>query len=124
MACEFGLSPALGPVGYPTGAPVGPEELGRAVPEELVRRPYSEQTQRVIDEEVTRLLRQAEQRAVGLLHTHRTALDRLAALLVEQETVDGAVVLKVLADEHAHPPGRDEPVGVAAVGARSTEEIR
>jgi cell division protease FtsH len=62
-------------------------------------RPYSEQTQRIVDEEVARLLRQAEERAVALLRRHRRAMDHLAELLLEEETVDGAAVLGVLAKE-------------------------
>ncbi|MQS15646.1 ATP-dependent zinc metalloprotease FtsH [Streptomyces kaniharaensis] len=92
MVREFGLSPELGPVGYSSGSP---HYLGDS-PEDLLRRPYSEETQRAIDQAVARLLRRAEQRAVGLLREHRHHLDELAALLVAQETVDGAVVLDIL----------------------------
>ena len=92
MVREFGLSPALGPVGYSTDSP---RYLGGPI-EDGLRRPYSEETQRIVDEEVARLLREAEQRAVGLLREHREALDWLAARLVEQETVDGKVVLEIL----------------------------
>jgi len=92
MVREFGLSPALGPVGYSTETP---RYLGGPI-EDGLRRPYSEETQRIVDEEVSRLLREAEQRAVGLLREHRDALDWLAAKLIEQETVDGSVVLEVL----------------------------
>ncbi|WP_424890109.1 ATP-dependent zinc metalloprotease FtsH [Streptomyces sp. XH2] len=99
MVREFGLSQALGPVGYASGAP---QFSGESAPEELAGRPYSEQTQRIIDEEVARLVRRSEERALALLRDHRNALDRLAALLVTQETVDGSVVLDVLRAE-AHP---------------------
>jgi len=92
MVREFGLSPALGPVGYSTESP---RYLGGPI-EDGLHRPYSEETQRIVDEEVSRLLREAEQRAVGLLREHREALDWLAARLIEQETVDGSVVLEVL----------------------------
>ncbi|MFI0737409.1 ATP-dependent zinc metalloprotease FtsH [Streptomyces sp. NPDC021100] len=95
MVREFGLSSVLGPVGY---AAPGQQLLGETA-EELQRRPYSEQTQRIVDQEVARLLGQAEERALGLLREHRTALDRLADLLVAKETVDGAVVLDVLRRE-------------------------
>jgi cell division protease FtsH len=93
MVREFGLSDAVGPVGYASG---GTDFLG-ADPVEQLRRPYSEQTQRMIDVEIARLLRQAEQRAVGLLRDHRDALDQLAAMLQERETIDGTVVDDVLA---------------------------
>jgi cell division protease FtsH len=95
MVREFGLSAALGPVGYASGEP----RYLSGAPEDGLRRPYSEQTQRIIDEEIVRLLRHAEERATAMLRAHRSALDRLVALLVEHETVDGDTVLGVLRDE-------------------------
>jgi cell division protease FtsH len=92
---EFGLSPALGPVGY---SDQSGQYLGGPVQDGL-RRPYSEETQRVVDQEVSRLLREAEERAVAMLNDHRDELDWLAARLVEKETVDGSVVLEVLHDK-------------------------
>ncbi|WP_440106376.1 ATP-dependent zinc metalloprotease FtsH [Streptosporangium sp. H16] len=97
MVRDFGLSPALGPVGY---CPAAPQYLGKDG-EDLQRKPYSERTQQIIDEEVARLVREAEKRAVDLLRVHRGALDRLAAILVEHETIDGDVVGGVLRDERA-----------------------
>jgi cell division protease FtsH len=99
MVREFGLSSALGPVGYSTGTP---QFLGGPV-EDGLRRPYSDETQRIVDEEVARLLREAEQRAVAMLRDHRDALDWLAARLVEKETVDGSVVLEVLHNKELVP---------------------
>ncbi|MHB8451629.1 MAG: ATP-dependent zinc metalloprotease FtsH [Mycobacteriales bacterium] len=91
MVREYGLSPALGPVGYSTGSPMF---LGS---EEIQRRVYSETTQRIVDSEVSRLLREAADRALQLLTENRGALDRLTATLLEQETVDGSVVTQALA---------------------------
>src|SRR5262249_19907316 len=52
MVSEFGLSPALGPVGYqPARSPFLPDAMSQ-----ILRGPYSEQTQRQIDQEVARLL--------------------------------------------------------------------
>jgi cell division protease FtsH len=109
MVREFGLSPALGPVGYSSDTP---RYLGGPI-EDGLRRPYSEETQRVVDEEVARLLREAEQRAVAMLNDHRDALDWLAARLIEKETVDGGVVLDVLHNKQQLVPraGRSDPVG-------------
>ena len=90
MVREFGMSPALGPVGFASGSPL---YLGG---EEVRSRPYAEATQRVIDEEVATLLRQAEQRATTMLGDHRQALDQLTELLLERETVDGTDVDAVL----------------------------
>jgi cell division protease FtsH len=92
MVRDFGLSPAMGPVGYAAGAADQLEETAG----QPWARPYAEQTQRLIDREAARLLREAEQRAVSLLSEHRSALDRLAALLADRETVDGQAVLDVL----------------------------
>jgi cell division protease FtsH len=50
---------------------------------------------------VSRLLREAEERAVTLLRSHRTPLTRLTAQLLEQETVDGEAVQAVLANERS-----------------------
>jgi cell division protease FtsH len=88
MVVEFGLSDALGPVGYASDAP---EYLGTS-PDGARGHPYSEETQRLVDTEVARLLREAEARAVELLRAHRGELDRLAELLMAEETVDGSVV--------------------------------
>ena len=95
MVREFGLSPALGPVGY---SDQGAQYLGGPIQDGL-RRPFSEETQRVVDQEVSRLLREAEERAVAMLNDHRDQLDWLAARLIETETVDGSVVLEVLHDK-------------------------
>jgi cell division protease FtsH len=89
MVREFGLSDALGPVGYGTDAP---QYLGGGPGE----RTYSEDTQRVIDTEVSRLLRAAEARACELLRGRRDALDALTAALLEQETVTGDVVRAIV----------------------------
>ncbi|RMI33540.1 ATP-dependent zinc metalloprotease FtsH [Nocardia stercoris] len=87
MVREFGLSAALGPIGYPLGGSVF---LGGG--SELTSRPFAEATQAAIDNDVSRLLRVAEKQAVDLLESHRDALDRLVAMLLEQETVDGSQV--------------------------------
>ncbi|MFJ1569278.1 ATP-dependent zinc metalloprotease FtsH [Streptomyces erythrochromogenes] len=103
MVAEFGLSPALGPIGYAAGAPhyVGSENAEEA----MGRRPYSEHTQRIVDEETARLVGQAEKRAVALLRDHRAELDTLAGLLVARETVDGSVVLDVLGRQRTEHDG-------------------
>jgi len=91
MVREFGLSDTLGPVGYPEGGSVFLGGGGAA----MSSRPFAEATQAEIDEEVSRLLRQAEQRAIGLLKDHRPELDALVELLLEKETVDGSDVYRL-----------------------------
>ena len=91
MVREFGMSPVLGPVGYPEGGSVF---LGGGGPG-LSSRPYAEATQAAIDGEVSKLVRQAEERAVNLLSTHRSELQSLFTLLLEKETVDGSDVYRL-----------------------------
>ncbi len=92
MVREFGLSPALGPVGYPEGGSVF---LGGGGPG-MSSRPFAEATQAAIDSEVARLLREAEEQAMALLRSHQTELRQVVGLLLEQETVDGDAVYGVL----------------------------
>jgi cell division protease FtsH len=125
MVREFGLSPAIGPVGYPEGGSVF---LGAGGPG-MSSRPFAEATQAVIDSEVARLLREAEEQAVDLLRGHRAELHSLVDLLLEQETVDGSAVYRVLGmtpPEHrqdgmvmapARPAIAASPAAVPAAGA-------
>jgi cell division protease FtsH len=92
MVREFGLSPALGPVGYPEGGSVFLGGGGSA----MSSRPFAEATQAKVDSEVSRLLREAEETAVGLIRSHRPELEQLVSLLLEQETVDGSAVYRIV----------------------------
>jgi len=112
MVREFGMSAALGPVGFASGSPM---YLGG---EEVRSRPYAEATQRVIDEEVAKLLREAEQRATAILTEHRDALERLTELLLERETIDGTDLDEVL----GRVPGHRQPVGATGHATAAAEE--
>ena len=117
MVREFGLSPALGPVGYPEGGSVF---LGGGGPG-LSSRPFAEATQAAIDTEVARLLRDAEQSAVELIRAHRAELGQLVELLLDQETVDGEAVYRIVGkpvpgrrrEELAIAPHRGSPSDAA-----------
>src|ERR1700761_6104475 len=108
MVREFGLSPELGPVGYPEGGSVF---LGGGGPG-MSSRPYAEATQAEIDREVSKLLREAEERAVDLLKAHRPELKALVDLLLEKETVDGSDVYRL-----AGRPDRSAATSPAAPAA-------
>jgi cell division protease FtsH len=106
MVREFGMSVALGPIGFSTA---GPAYLGGGG--DAGKRPYAEETQRIIDEEVAKLLREADQRAAVMLTDNRDLLDRLAELLLERETVDGTDVDRIV----GRIPGDDRaPVGASS----------
>jgi len=57
---------------------------------------YSETTSELIDEEVDRIVRKCYERALELLSTHRTTLDRIAQELRRQETIDARQLRQIL----------------------------
>ncbi|MDA8359588.1 MAG: ATP-dependent zinc metalloprotease FtsH [Actinomycetota bacterium] len=111
MVREFGLSAALGPVGYPAGGSVFLGGGGAA----LSSRPFAEQTQAAIDAEVARLVREAEQRATAVLEEHRDVHAALVALLLERETVDGEEIYALA--------GRTPAAGGTSVGPRDAVHL-
>ena len=82
MVTQWGMSERIGPVFFQSS-----EEhpfLGREMTES---RDHSEATARVIDEEIARIVREADDRAYGLLETNRDKLDKMAETLVEREVL-------------------------------------
>ena len=63
--------------------------LGREIAQ---HRDFSEETARQIDQEVRRLIDEAYQSAYSLVDAHRDAMHRLAAALLERETIDAEEV--------------------------------
>jgi cell division protease FtsH len=112
MVREFGLSPAIGPVGYPEGGSVF---LGGGGGPGLSSRPFAEATQATIDSEVKRMLREAEQSAIALISAHRAELDQLVSLLLETETVDGSEVYRIVG--RPVPVGRSQELTIVPHGA-------
>src|SRR3989454_762963 len=98
MVTQFGMSDAIGPVA------VGDREaeifLGREV---VQRREVSERTAELVDTELKRLLGEAYERARVILTEHRDQLDRLAAALLERETLDREEVDLVVAGRTLPP---------------------
>jgi cell division protease FtsH len=107
MVREWGLSPAVGPIGYGPDGPSHENPFGG--------RSYAEETQHAIDQEVARLLREAEGTAVSLLRQHREVLDRIIGLLLERETVDG-MELAAIAGVAARPRAAQRVRGAAMTG--------
>lgn len=83
MVTRFGMSDRLGQVAL--GRQQGNMFLGRDITAE---RDFSEKTAATIDEEVRQLVDKAYKRAKDVLVGNRHVLDRLAAMLIEKETVD------------------------------------
>ncbi len=82
MVTEYGMSEKLGPRRFVTqeGEPFLGLEHAR-VPD------HGDEVAAHVDEEVSRLLEEAHDRARRILESHRPGLDRLAAALLEEETV-------------------------------------
>jgi cell division protease FtsH len=94
MVCEYGMSDLLGPRTF--GEPSGHVFLGKDMTRE---RNYSEETAATIDKEIHRLLSSAYEGAKRILTENKDALDRIAAALLERETLDGEELDKVIAGE-------------------------
>ena len=91
MVCQWGMSTEMGPVSY-TEYP-GQVFLGR----DLQRhKGFSNESTKMIDKEVRRVLGESYQRAKQILTDNRDALENVTTKLLEQETIDGELVLQCL----------------------------
>jgi cell division protease FtsH len=93
MVTTYGMSDRLGP--QQLGSKSGEVFLGKEYGHEAT---YSDEIAGQIDEEVRRLVDHAHDRARFILVTHRAILDRLAASLVEKETLDDGDLAEVFGD--------------------------
>ncbi|MBC7419330.1 MAG: ATP-dependent zinc metalloprotease FtsH [Bdellovibrio sp.] len=88
MVTEWGMSPKLGPQAYEkSDSPVfqGMSYGGKS-------KDYSDAKAQEIDEEVSRIISEGYKKAVDVLTTHKDALERLTAALLEFETIDSVEV--------------------------------
>jgi cell division protease FtsH len=99
MVCEYGMS-RLGPLTF------GKKEeqifLGREIAQ---HRDFSEETARQIDLEVRRLIDEAYQSAYSIIQANQDPMHRIAAALLERETIDAEEV-KMLIEGRQLPPVR------------------
>ncbi len=90
MVCDWGMS-VLGPISF--GSNEDTVFLGR----EITRsQNHSEETSRVIDSEVKKLVDEQYARAKEIITAHRAALEKIADVLLEFETIDGVHVNEIL----------------------------
>jgi len=122
MVTQFGMSDAIGPIA------VGDREqeifLGREV---VQRREISDRTAQLVDEEVRRILTNAYSDAQRILGERRTALDRLAAALLERETLDREEVEMVVAGKPLPPQtpaAAPPPAGAEAPAKEKAQPAR
>jgi cell division protease FtsH len=97
MVREWGMSKEIGPMAWGSQGQVF---LG----EDLIHtRDYSDETSKVIDDEVERILREQESRAIDLVTQHRRGLDAVAHALLENETLDGETVGRLVDEAFGRP---------------------
>ncbi len=92
MVTRYGMSDKLGPRTF------GEHEelifLGREIHEE---RDYSDRTADDIDKEVSRLINEARERAGEILKNNKEKLERMAAALLEKETIEQEEISAIMA---------------------------
>lgn len=91
MVREWGMSDKVGPMAWS-----GQQQV--FLGEDLMTsgREYSDSTAQLLDEEVSRILHEQEQRAHDLLTQHRKGLELVAEKLIEEETIDGPTVGRLI----------------------------
>ncbi len=116
MVCEYGMS-RLGPLTF------GKKEeqifLGREIAQ---HRDFSEETARQIDLEVRRLIDEAYQSAHSIVETHGDAMHRIAAALLERETIDAEEV-RMLIEGQTLPPIRSILASPTDTGSGSVQQV-
>ena len=90
MVREWGMSKLVGPMAWGSRGQVF---LGDDL---LSSREYSDYTAQLIDEEVQRILMDQESRCRALLTEYRSALNLIAEALLEQETISGEEVGRLI----------------------------
>ena len=91
MVREWGMSDKVGPMAWN-----GQQQV--FLGEDLMTsgREYSDSTAQLLDEETSRILHEQELRAHTLLTHHRKGLELVAEKLMEDETIDGATVGRIV----------------------------
>jgi cell division protease FtsH len=95
MVCEWGMSPAMGPLTF------GKREESIFLGKEFARhQDYSEATAVQIDEQIRVFITTAYDGARTLIEANREALEAISAALLEDEVLDGEEIYTLL-DEHS-----------------------
>jgi len=111
MVTEWGMSEKLGPLTF------GQKQDEVFLARDMTRlRNYSEEVAGLIDEEVRNFVHAAYQKALDILTKHRDALDKLATILLEKETLEGQELQDLLAEllpPRPKPPEKDNVLNTA-----------
>ncbi len=120
MVREWGMSDRLGPMAW------GSQNVVFLGEDLLHSAEYSDRTARLVDEEVERILREQEARATKILERHLPGLTAVANSLLENETISGEDVSRLVDEaygEPVHPDGK-KPASVTKLSDfRPSKEI-
>jgi cell division protease FtsH len=105
MVREWGMSDTVGPMAWH-----GQQQV--FLGEDLMTsgREYSDATAKTMDDEISRILLEQEQRAHDVLMKHRKGLDLVAQALLEQETIDGPTVGRLIQQGLDIPAASEAPI--------------
>lgn len=107
MVSRYGMSDKVGPVAFADGDGFGGDR-------------YSQEVAAKIDSEVTRILEDAKERARVVITEHRKALDSIAKVLVEKETIEREDFEKLLILNGITPKKKEEEEGIVIAPELST----
>jgi cell division protease FtsH len=114
MVTQYGMSKRFGLVGLEVQAN-----------QYLDNRPVmncSDATAAEVDQEVMRVLKEAYDEAKRLLTEHREALDKIAAFLIEKETITGKEFMKIFHEVEGIQES-DKKAPVSRISERAKEEV-
>jgi cell division protease FtsH len=92
MVTEWGMNENLGALSFQHPEQSYPNQ------EFMLHKDYSEHTAELIDEEVRKLISDNEQRTLETLKAHRQELDRIAAALIERESLSDSDVAAIVGE--------------------------
>ena len=90
MVCDWGMT-KLGPIAY--GESQSHAYMGTVA---AGAKNYSEETAQKIDQMIHSIVQEQYERSLQILNEHRSALDTMAAALLEHETIEGTHVSEIL----------------------------
>jgi cell division protease FtsH len=90
MVTEWGMNENLGALSFQHPEQSYPNQ------EFMLHKDYSEHTAELIDDEVRNLISNNERRTMETLQAHRTELDRIAAALIERESLSDSDVAEIV----------------------------
>jgi cell division protease FtsH len=114
MVCEYGMS-GMGPLTF------GKKEeqifLGREISQ---HRDFSEETARQIDAEVRSFVDEAYRAAYGILDNNQETMHRMAAALLERETIDANEIRMIVEGKELPPP---KPSGGGGTATGDVQQV-